>query len=339
MTDAAAWFAAVDACDVERVLGLAPWHAGIRDEAGETALMLAVRTSRIGVIPILLKHEAGLRSASGKTALQLAVEQDDVVSATMLGEAEWSLLTSGEETVLELAVARAAFCTLPYLAGLYQRHDQRVLPKAVLLACKLQKLDLLATLICTSPPIQQAVLRCLADASINDDIRLRLLLSLRRTIQITDIQPDSSAFSNGPAPTGTTTDPWVSSLLSELEACRLTIWQLISEATQSRDTYERRLAALKEERDSLQQQLQRRRAESTPKAIVQQRPPRNQKARGRPLSPRKTAVTRPYQEIPSPPRTPTPLAAPEAPLGELERQLAGLLTDVTDLRYAVHALE
>ncbi|TNJ27407.1 Ankyrin repeat protein 1 [Giardia muris] len=88
ITAVSEWFAAVESDDIARVAANVTRCAGLRlfhpDRHAETALMLAVRSSKLPFIELLLPHERVLRNSAGETALMIAAQQNDLEAVKLL---------------------------------------------------------------------------------------------------------------------------------------------------------------------------------------------------------------------------------------------------------------
>ncbi|EFO64533.1 Kinase, NEK [Giardia lamblia P15] len=125
--------ASLGATDIVRLL--APTEAGIQDGSGRTALMYATEVCSLDVMAILLDKEEKLKNINGETALMLAVRSGHSTCIHILAPREASLRNNRYMTALGLAVEldlpELVAILAPYEASTFVRKNESVIDLAV----------------------------------------------------------------------------------------------------------------------------------------------------------------------------------------------------------------
>lgn len=111
-------FSAVQNRDILSVIRLCPRHWGDRNDAGLTALHLAVRGSFFLAIKVLRAYEARLRLPNGRTALMEAIVRRSIRSILLLRRAEKRCQDKNGTTALMLAASMGYYKAVHILAPL-----------------------------------------------------------------------------------------------------------------------------------------------------------------------------------------------------------------------------
>ncbi|ESU35977.1 Ankyrin repeat protein [Giardia duodenalis] len=110
------WFQAAATGNLEVIQALKEQCSGLRNEDGETALMLAVRNNAMNVVEVLLNNEAKLTNEDGYTALLIAAEENNSFACSILLAAERDICLNDNSDALILATEAGAMDAICILA-------------------------------------------------------------------------------------------------------------------------------------------------------------------------------------------------------------------------------
>ncbi|EFO64531.1 Protein 21.1 [Giardia lamblia P15] len=110
------WFQAAATGKLEVIQALKEQCSGLRNEDGETALMLAVRNNAMNIVEVLLNSEARLTNEDGYTALLIAAEENNSFACSILLAAERDICLSDNSDALILATEAGAMDAICILA-------------------------------------------------------------------------------------------------------------------------------------------------------------------------------------------------------------------------------
>lgn len=130
------WFGAVEVGDTGLVQQLLPQYKLSLNDAGDTALILAARLNKIGIVRILASHEYGKMTKDGKTALMIAASRDYPDICELLAPYEANIYCDNGRDCLMIAAKSVSVESLSVLLKhmTYRRdsHDLCALDYAVL---------------------------------------------------------------------------------------------------------------------------------------------------------------------------------------------------------------
>lgn len=130
------WFNAVEVGDTGLVQQLLPQCKLTVNEAGDTALILAARLNKIGIVRILASHEHGKMTKDGKTALMIAASRDYPDICELLAPYEANIYCDKGRDCLMIAAKSVSVeslsVLLKYMSYRRDSHDLCALDYAVL---------------------------------------------------------------------------------------------------------------------------------------------------------------------------------------------------------------
>lgn len=110
------WFQAATTGNLEVIQALKEQCSGLRNEDGETALMLAVRNNAMNIVEVLLNSEARLTNEDGYTALLIAAEENNSFACSVLLAEEKDICLSDNSDALILATEAGSMDAICILA-------------------------------------------------------------------------------------------------------------------------------------------------------------------------------------------------------------------------------
>lgn len=116
VSHAHSWFQAAITGNLEVIQALKDQCSGIRNEDGETALMLAVRNNAMNIVEVLLNSESQLTNEDGYTALLIAAEENNSFACSVLLAAEKDICLSDNSDALILATEAGSMDAICILA-------------------------------------------------------------------------------------------------------------------------------------------------------------------------------------------------------------------------------
>lgn len=136
MPGSADWFGAVEAGDTSLIQQLLPQYKLTVNDAGDTALILAARLNKIGIVRILAAHEHGRMTRDGRTALMIAASRDYPDVCELLAPYEANIYCDRGRDCLMIAAKSVSVeslsVLLKYVSYRRDSHDLCALDYAVL---------------------------------------------------------------------------------------------------------------------------------------------------------------------------------------------------------------
>ncbi|EFO65069.1 Protein 21.1 [Giardia lamblia P15] len=130
------WFSAVEAGDTGLIQQLLPQYKLTVNDAGDTALILAARLNKIGIVRILAAHEHGKMTRDGRTALMIAASRDYPDVCELLAPYEANIYCDRGRDCLMIAAKSVSVeslsVLLKYVSYRRDSHDLCALDYAVL---------------------------------------------------------------------------------------------------------------------------------------------------------------------------------------------------------------
>ncbi|KWX12249.1 Protein 21.1 [Giardia duodenalis assemblage B] len=130
------WFGAVEVGDTGLIQQLLPQYKLTVNDAGDTALILAARLNKIGIVRILAAHEHGKMTKDGRTALMIAASRDYPDVCELLAPYEANIYCDRGRDCLMIAAKSVSVeslsVLLKYISYRRDSHDLCALDYAVL---------------------------------------------------------------------------------------------------------------------------------------------------------------------------------------------------------------
>ncbi|TNJ27690.1 Ankyrin repeat protein 1 [Giardia muris] len=156
--DAAAWFQAAEAGNARAAAAGVKSFKRTRNEAGETALMVAARHGHAGVVDVLAKYEAGVVDPEGLSALLHAVLSDSIACVRTLAPLEKGLKHPDGRDALSVAAAHGNADCVTALVPCFELVSDEAGETALDYAATCDHLNIVQLLVNSYQPIARPVL-------------------------------------------------------------------------------------------------------------------------------------------------------------------------------------